>query len=78
MLEKSWLHGKEMGKVRVRFEFSMQAHLKQMQACVRTEKGILTSSPVFSDTIHDSVEITALGKLNAEVQKGFINMVNCY
>jgi len=26
----------------------MQAYLKQMQACVRTEEGIMISSPVFS------------------------------
>lgn len=49
----------------------MQSHLKQMQACVRTEDGILTSSPLFSqdNTTHDSEEIVALGKLNSEVQK---------
>lgn len=48
LTEKTWLHGTEMGKVKISFKFTLQSHLKQMQACVRTEKGILTSSPVFS------------------------------
>lgn len=29
-------------------KFSIQKHMKQMQVCVRTEQGILKSSPVFS------------------------------
>lgn len=48
LTEKTWLHGTEIGKVKISFKFMLQSHLKQMQACVRTEKGILTSSPVFN------------------------------
>lgn len=46
--QKVWLHGKELGLANIQFRFSLQAHQKQMQACVRTEEGILTSTPVFS------------------------------
>jgi len=46
--QKIWLHGKEVGLANVKFNYSLQAHQKQMQACVRTEEGILTSTPVFS------------------------------
>jgi len=54
--EKTWLHGKEVGKAKINIKFVMQTHHKQMQACVRTEEGILTSSPVFSQN-NDKVEV---------------------
>jgi hypothetical protein len=37
LTEKTWLHGKEVGKAKLKFNFLMQAHQKQMQSCVRTE-----------------------------------------
>jgi hypothetical protein len=69
-----------MGKAKVNFKFVMQAHLKQMQACVRTESGIMASSPVFSqgNTSRGCEEITALGKLNTEVQQEFLNMEDAF
>jgi hypothetical protein len=52
--EKTWLHGKEKGLVKIAFKFALQSHLKQMQACVRTETGILTSSPVFNKNVNQA------------------------
>lgn len=46
---KTWDHGKEAGLAFVKLEFCIQKHIKQMQICVRTEEGILESSPVFFD-----------------------------
>jgi hypothetical protein len=72
LVEKTWLHGTEMGKAKISFKFSLQSHLKQMQACVRTEKGILTSSPVFNQNCNHTrtcEEIEALKLLSNDVQK---------
>lgn len=77
LLEKTWLHGTETGKARISFKFSLQSHLKQMQSCVRTEKGILTSSPVFNENANQAracEEIEALKQLNNSIQKEFINL----
>jgi hypothetical protein len=45
---KSWDHGKEAGKTKLRIKFMIQTHIKQMQVCVRTENGISEFSPVFT------------------------------
>lgn len=57
--------------MKVKLKFSIQAHLKQMQTCVRTEEGILTSSPVFSEAggKPECVEIEGLKKVKEELQK---------
>jgi len=34
--DKIWLHGKEVGTVRLKLKFTLQTHQKQMQACVMT------------------------------------------
>lgn len=61
------------GRARLSLWFSLQAHLKQMQACVRTEEGILTSSAVFqTGRFRECEEIGALKQLNEEVQREFI------
>lgn len=59
-----------MGVVKISFKFILQSHLKQMQACVRTENGILASSPVFNQTNEAKAcqEIEALKSLNEDVQ----------
>lgn len=44
---KTWDHGREAGKAIFSLVFEIQTHIKQMQVCVRTEKGILESSPVY-------------------------------
>jgi hypothetical protein len=66
--QKVWLHGKEIGTTNIQFKFLLQAHQKQMQACVRTEDGILTSTPVFSkdnsQKLRECEEIVALKKLH--------------
>ena len=49
MEAKTWDHGKQTGKATFTFAFFLEKHLKQMQLCVRTERGILESSPVFGD-----------------------------
>jgi hypothetical protein len=49
-VSKSWDHGKETGTAKFLLEFTIEQHLKQMQLCVRTEKGILESSPVVGET----------------------------
>jgi len=36
LTQKLWLHGKERGIANIEFNFALQAHQKQMQACVRT------------------------------------------
>lgn len=46
--QKNWSHGKEVGLSNLKMKFSIQKHMTQMQVCVRTELGILKSSPVFS------------------------------
>lgn len=46
--QKNWSHGKEVGQSDFKIRFLIQKHMKQMQVCVRTEQGILKSSPVFS------------------------------
>jgi len=53
----------------------MQVHERQMQACVRTEEGILTSSPVFHDKgAGECEELAGLKYLHTETQKEFINL----
>ena len=53
----------------------MQAHLRQMQSCVRTEEGIMTSSPIFSNFAGKECEdIVALGNINTSIQKALINL----
>lgn len=47
---KTWNHGKETGKAKFTILFTIEKHIKQMQLCVRTEKGILESSPVFGES----------------------------
>jgi hypothetical protein len=78
VIQKTWLRGKETGSARVKLKFSIQAHLKQMQTCVRTEEGILTSSPVFSEAGDklECIEIEGLKKIKEEVQREFINLDN--
>ena len=49
LVEKVWLHNKQTGFAKLKINFVLQAHQKQMQSCVRTEEGILTSTPVFFD-----------------------------
>ena len=46
--QNNWSHGKEVGRSNFTIRFCIQRHMKQMQVCVRTEQGILKSSPVFS------------------------------
>ena len=46
--QNNWSHGKDVGKSKFTMKFSIQKHMNQMQVCVRTEQGILKSSPVFS------------------------------
>jgi len=76
--QKVLLHGKEQGIAHIQFRFAVQAHQKQMQACVRTEDGVLTSSPVFlkdnSQKLHECEEIAALKKLHNQIQKEFISL----
>ena len=46
-----------------------------MQSCVRTEEGVLASTPVFVTAGTDAKEceeIMALTKLNVDIQKEFI------
>ena len=76
MAQKTWLHGNETGSSLVKLKFSIQSHLKQMQTCVRTEEGIITSSPVFSEAGHKSecAEIEGLKRAKEEVQREFINL----
>jgi hypothetical protein len=72
---KLWLHGRETGEARLRFRFLMQSHLRQMQSCVRTEEGVLASTPVFSYSAgRECEEIGALGKINQEIQTLFIDL----
>jgi hypothetical protein len=47
---KTWDHGKDAGVAVFRLVFELQSHIKQMQVCVRTENGILESSPVFGES----------------------------
>ena len=45
-----------------------------MQLCVRTQKGILKSSPIFGDTGNSKIpeELVELEKLGNEIQNQFI------
>jgi hypothetical protein len=65
-----------MGKVILKFIFIMQSHLKQMQAGVRMEDGILTSSPVFTQGNAENycLEIEELKQLHRDIQREFINL----
>ena len=75
LTEKLWLHGKENGLAHLKFNFQMQSHQKQMQSCVRTEEGILTSTPVFINYAgQECEEIAAISKINTEIQNEFINL----
>jgi hypothetical protein len=73
---KTWDHGRETGKAKFTFRFTLEKHLKQMQLCVRTEKGILESSPVFGDTSSSHVpeELVELERLSNEIQNQFIKV----
>lgn len=55
--------------------FTLEKHLKQMQLCVRTERGILESSPVFGEiggSAKIPEELVELEKLGNEIQNQFI------
>lgn len=60
-----------MGQAKLKLKFIMQSHQKQMQSCVRTEEGILTSTPVFfdADRAEKCEEIQALSQINVNIQK---------
>lgn len=56
-------------------KFSIQKHIKQMQVCVRTEQGILKSSPVFSrDDSKAAInrDINTLCNLSAKIDTEFL------
>lgn len=71
---KTWDHGKESGLAVFRLIFEIQSHVKQLQVCVRTEKGVLESSPVFGDSGGGPVpeELVELERLGNEIQNLFI------
>lgn len=71
---KTWDHGKEAGVAVFRLVFELQSHIKQMQVCVRTENGILESSPVFGESGGGAVpeELVELERLGNEIQNLFI------
>ena len=70
LTEKLWHHGRELGVANLSIKFKMQTHMRQMQSCVRTEDGIMTSSPIFSNFAGKECEdIVALDKINTAIQR---------
>lgn len=49
LAQKTWLHGREVGEVRVSFKVKVQNNEQQMLTCVRTENGIQAFTPVFTN-----------------------------
>lgn len=54
---KIWNNGREAGKAKFSLIFIIQRHIKQMQLCVRTERGILESSPVFGESSGSKIPV---------------------
>lgn len=73
--QNNWCHGKEVGKSNFTIKFSIQKHMKQMPVCVRTEQGILKSSPVFSrdeSRAGGNKEINMLTEISAKIDSEFM------
>ena len=70
-----WDHGQQTGKVVLQFIFRVQAHIKQLKMCVRTEKGIQQAGPIFSQSKEDlnfPSELEELQTITNEVQNLFM------